>query len=193
MRGARVRRAAIGAAALVVALVGCASPDGGAYRTPSEESRNTVEAQRLNRLAADRLEGDDLDAAERLLAEAIGEDLWYGPAHNNLGVVHLKRGDLYEAAHEFEAARKLMPGHPDPRMNLGIALERAARVDEAIAAYAAALEVYSDHLPAMQAMARLQVSAGRVDERTEGLLREIAMRGDATWRDWAIRHAPAEP
>jgi len=173
--------------AAITLLAGCASSSNGPYRTPSADTRNTVEAQRLNRLGSDRLDDGDLDRAEQLLGESIQQDLWYGPAHNNLGVVHLKRGDLYEAAHEFESARKLMPGHPDPRMNLGLTLEKASRVDEAITAYAAALEAYSDHLPAMQALARLQVSAGKEDERTAGLLREIALRGDPAWQAWATR------
>jgi hypothetical protein len=51
--------------------------------------------------------------------EALSADLFFGLAHNNLGVLYLKEDKLYEAANEFEWARKLMPGHPDPRMNLG--------------------------------------------------------------------------
>ena len=33
--------------------------------------------------------------------------------HGNLGVLYLNRGELYEAASEFEWARRLLPGHPD--------------------------------------------------------------------------------
>ena len=36
-----------------------------------------------------------------------------------------------------------MPGHPGPRMNLALTLERAGRIDEAMATYDTALEVYS--------------------------------------------------
>ncbi len=32
---------------------------------------------------------------------------------------------LYEAANEFEWAKKLLPGHPDPRVNLARTLEEA--------------------------------------------------------------------
>jgi Flp pilus assembly protein TadD len=49
------------------------------------------------------------EKAERLLREALTADLWHGPAHNDLGVIHLRRNELYEAASEFEWARKLMP------------------------------------------------------------------------------------
>lgn len=157
----------------------------GPYQPASAGSRNPARAQEQNLAGADRID-DDLDAAERLLREALTHDLYCGPAHNNLGVVFLKRGQLYEAASEFEWARKLMPGHPDPRLNLGLTLERAVRTDEALAAYTAALEVYSDHLPSMQALVKLQVRAGREDERTERMLKEIALRSeDEGWREWA--------
>jgi len=79
-----------------------------------------------------------------------------------------------------------MPGHPDPRMNLAITLERAGRVDEALTAYASALEVYEGHMPTLEAMTRLRVKAGRVDDKTMSMLREIALKGDSQrWREWA--------
>ena len=70
-----------------------------------------------------------------------------GPARNNLGVLLLKQGRLYDAASEFEWARKLMPGHPDPRLNLGLTLEQAGRLDGTLDLYATALEVHPDHVP----------------------------------------------
>lgn len=62
--------------------------------------------------------GRDIAKAERLFRSALAADPYCGPAHNDLGVVYLKGGQLYEAAAEFDWARKLMPGHPDPRLNL---------------------------------------------------------------------------
>lgn len=103
-----------------------------------------------------------------------------------MGVLCLQRGQLYEAANEFEWARKLMPGHPDPRMNLALTLERAGRLDEALATYNTALEVYPNHVPTTEALARLQVRSRRTDERTMGFLREIALTGETEqWREWA--------
>jgi hypothetical protein len=79
-----------------------------------------------------------------------------------------------------------MPGHPDPRVNLALVLEQAGRTDEALSTYAAALEVYPNYLPAIQAIALLQVRSSRTDTTTDGYLREIALRGDtARWREWA--------
>lgn len=180
-------------------LIGCASNgsapfaahlagdsrEGSPYATPSEESRSPLEAERLTMKAA-QLIGVDDDAAERLLRDALTADLYHGPAHNNLGVVYLNKGKLYEAANEFEWARKLMPGHPDPRMNLALTLERAGRVNQALATYETALEVFPGHIPTMQALTRLQLRTRRTDDRTREYLEEIALRGsDTEWRDWA--------
>jgi len=188
------------------------------YEPAGETKRNTAQAERLTKEAAEILieQADDDSTsseaasaqAEALLRRALAEDLFFGPAHNNLGVVFLKRGDLYAAANEFEWARKLMPGHPDPRLNLAITLDRAGQVDEALSAYTATLEVYPGHIGAIQGLARLAVregrtrresggegadgargsgGAGRWDEpRLEEWLRRIAIEGESeAWREWA--------
>lgn len=171
---------------LASAVGGCSSsPRGGPYATPSEGSRDPNKAQQLTSQAAQLIESDPIKA-EELLRQALAADLWHGPAHNDLGVIHLKRGEWYEAANEFEWARKLMPGHPDPRMNLALTLERAGRIDEALSTYQTALEVYPGHMPTMQAIARLQLRHNRTDEQTSKLLQEIALGGETSeWREWA--------
>lgn len=79
-----------------------------------------------------------------------------------------------------------MPGHPDPRMNLAVTLERAGRIDEALATYDSALEVYPGHVPTMQALARMQLRQQHTDDRTPRMLREIALAGETPqWRQWA--------
>ena len=136
-------------------------------------------------MAADLLASDP-ERAETILREALTADLFFGPAHNNLGVLFLKQDKLYEAANEFEWAKKLLPGHPDPRVNLALVMERAGRNDEAFASYAAALEVWPNYLPALQGLASLTLRAGdREDPRVEGWLKEIGLRGEDGWADWA--------
>src|SRR5215813_9772856 len=110
---------------------GCKSGAVGPYFPPVAATRQVQEAERLNVLAADMIDSNP-EEAERVLREALTKDLFCGPAHNNLGVLLLKQTKLYEAAHEFEWARKLMPGHPDPRVNLGLALERAGKLADAL-------------------------------------------------------------
>lgn len=167
----------------VVFQTGCATNRLSDQSTVSN-IRNQQLAAELTHKATDLLVDQPIEA-EQILRQALQADLYYGPAHNNLGVLHLNRGELYEAAEEFDWARRLMPGHPDPRINLGLALERGGKVDDAIDAYTSALEVYPNHLPAIQALARCQIRHGLRDDWTEGLLRDIMYRGSSEWKAWA--------
>ncbi len=170
---------------ILLAISGCATKPYGPYTPPDIARKDTVKAQKLSQDAAAVLTAEP-DRAERLLLEALTADIDYGPAHNNLGVLFLSQGKLFEAANEFEWARKLMPGHPDPRMNLALTLERAGRIDDALATYETALEVYPNHLQTIQALARIQLRHNRADDHTDDLLSEIALRGETDqWRTWA--------
>jgi Tfp pilus assembly protein PilF len=167
------------------ALGACQSTSTSPYLTPTEVSRNTVEAEKLSRDGAGIAESDP-EKAESLFCDALSKDIFYGPAHNNLGVLYLKQQKLYEAANEFEWAKKLMPGHPDPRVNLALTLEMAGKVEDALAGYKTALEVYPDYLPAIEGLASLSVRLGKNEDKLTGWLETIAMRADdQQWRDWA--------
>jgi Tfp pilus assembly protein PilF len=159
------------AVGLLLAVAGCTSADTavGPYTPPTEATRETTKAERLNREAADLLATEPA-GAEALLRQALTADLFYGPAQNNLGVVYLGQQKLYEAANEFEWAKKLMPGHPDPRVNLGLVMEAAERKDEAMASYNAALEMWSGYLPAIQGAASLVLRSGQRGRAKAGRL-----------------------
>lgn len=155
------------------------------YAPQRETERETTRAEKLSREAADLVDSAPAKA-ESLLREALSLDLYFGPAHNNLGVVFLKAGKLYEAAHEFEWARKLLPGNPDPRVNLAITLEKAGRIGDAIDAYRAALEVAPEHIGAIEGIACATVRANRSDDSLTHWLETIALQGeDGRWREWA--------
>jgi tetratricopeptide (TPR) repeat protein len=175
------------ACALVLALVACRSAGSGPYERPGEGERNTYRAQELNAEAADLIASEPGEA-EKVLRAALTADIFFGPAHNNLGVLHLKAGRLYEAAEEFEWARKLMPGHPDPRMNLALTLEQAGKTDQALQTYKTALEVWPGHIGTIQALAKLGVTKGRAGPDLAGWLDVIALQGETEqWRDWAAK------
>ena len=172
----------------MLALAACASRQKpGPYASIDDGDRSAVLAEKLTKEAVDAMDKDP-KAAERLLREALTADLYHGPAHNNLGVLCLKQGRLYEAANEFEWARKVMPGHPNPRFNLALTLEKAGRTDEAIAMYETALEVYPGHVQSEQALARLIRYSGVKDARLDDYLKDVELRGETEqWRDWARR------
>ena len=175
---------------LVAALGACRTTSNvGPYQRPDAVVRNAAEAQRLTELAGDLADGNP-EQAEALLRQALTADLYHGPAHNNLGVIFLKAGKLYDASIEFEWARKLMPGHPDPRTNLAITLERAGRTSDAIDAYRAALEVAPEDICATQGIASAVLRAGRDDPALGRWLERIALAGESGgWREWARAQA----
>lgn len=176
---------------LLIAGPGCASSSRSPYTSTADTPRDPREAQRLTQQAATLLESDP-ERAEQLLREALAADLFHGPAHNNLGVIHLSRNEMYLAAEEFEWARRLMPGHPDPRLNLAMTLERVGRFDDAIDEYRSALEVYPGHIQTVQALTRCRLrhdgEHAQHDSEVVADLRDIALRGDSQdWREWARR------
>ncbi|MFP4450827.1 MAG: hypothetical protein ACLFP0_07875 [Rhodosalinus sp.] len=191
----RARRTPL--AALLVVLVitaGCGrDPQPGPYTADAGLHRDVAAADRLYREAVAVID-DDPEAGEALLRAALGHDLFHGPAHNNLGVLFLRRDRLYEAASEFEWARKLLPGHPDPRVNLAMALERGGKHGDALTACHAALQVQPGYLPAIQTAAYIRLRHDLHDDPASdsadilARLAEIESRsGDPTWRDWAKR------
>ena len=125
-------------------------------------------------------------------------------------MLFLKLNKLYEAAGEFEWARKLLPGHPDPRLNLSLTQESTGRYDQAADHARTALQIHPGHIASLQQLARLELlhpaqpkatsfgnarsyqpdrDADRNPEARAELranLSEIAMRGESdAWKDWA--------
>jgi Tfp pilus assembly protein PilF len=170
---------------VLAAFPACAASKPTAYSAPNPQDRDPGRALELSRKAADTV-ATDPETAEATLRDALSADLFCGPAHNNLGVLYLKQGKLYEAANELEWARKLLPGTPEPRLNLAIVLERAGHTDQALQAYKTALEVAPEHMATIQALARLEVRDGSRTEELAKRLDQISLRGEtAEWRDWA--------
>lgn len=183
--GTLARAGAMAACSAAIALSNGCAGNSGPYAPQTQTARDTFKAQSLNQKAAAIMDKDPAKA-ESVLRDALTADLFFGPAHNNLGIVYLRKNELFSAASEFEWARKLMPGHPDPRMNLALTLERAGRVDEALTAYASALETYEGHMPTIEAMTRLRIKSGRADDKTRSMLEDIALKGETQqWRQWA--------
>ena len=172
-------------ALLSFAVFGCADGRAGPYQSFAAERRDIAKAEQLYQKAKETLD-DDAVKAEEILREALSWDLYHGGAHNNLGVLLLKKDKLYDAAEEFEWARKLLPGNPEPRVNLALVLDRAGRSAEALDAARAALEVMPGNLSAIEMVALLQVRDGKTDATTPALLDQISMRSDDPgWRSWA--------
>ena len=174
------------ATASCTVLVNC-SHGRGPYNAQASDQRDIRKAEEVYQQAVAVIASNP-EKAKGLLREALGYDLYHGAAHNNLGVLLLGEDELYDAAEEFEWARKLMPGHPEPRVNLAITLERGGKHGDAIDAAKTALEVRPGHLGAMETLAYIQVREGLEDKATKDYLDAIIYRSDdAAWKDWATR------
>lgn len=174
--------------ALSGALIACLLLAAGCSSRPDQGVRPPVAPEVIAERYRDARKHlhDDPAEAEKAMRAVLADDPFNGPALNDLGVLLLNKGELYEAVTSFERARKQLPGHPAPRANLAMALERAGKIDEAIEAARAALEVQADYLPAIQVLALLQVRSGRTDDQSRALLDAVALRSaDERWRRWA--------
>jgi Tfp pilus assembly protein PilF len=167
---------------------GCGSSRHHEPRGSQDDAHHQSAATRAEQLSstASALLLTEPQRAETLLRQALALDPFCGPAHNNLGVLLLNRGTLNEAAIEFESARKLMPSHPDPRLNLAITFERAGRIDDAMKTYRAALEVAPTHITSILGLTRLELLANQIAPETRSRLEFLALSAPTpAVRNWA--------
>jgi len=178
------------AVVLSAGICGCGGRSGQSmkeYQTPTgQESRNTELARDNNAKAIALIKKSDLGAAEKELKAALTADSFFGPAHNNLGIVYYRQKNYYLAAWEFQYAVKLMPGKAEPKNNLGMVYEAVGRRNDAAKYYQEALAIDDDCVETMTNLARVYVRDNRKDEKTRKLLEEIVLK-DARpeWASWA--------
>jgi len=200
---------------LLLALVsGCdkpTQPDAAEnYQTvTSDPRRNTEQASKLNAKGLEELKERDYAKAEKLFKEALQADMFFGPAHNNLGIAYYEQQKYYLAAWEFDYARKLMPNKPDPKHNLGMVMEAVGKLDDAVAHYEEALAIAPDDTETIANLARtlakrdVNYTANRAGDRNttdnarrandrdrlRELLHEIILKDTRPeWITWAKDH-----
>lgn len=151
-----------------------------------QTKRNTALANRLTDAGIRALKRQQIDLAAKRFREAVDADYAYGPAHNNLGLMHYEQGNLYQAVLAFEQAREYLPNDPTVVYNLGLALEAGGRTDEALELYytANAMDEVNPHY--LGNLVRLRVRMGEHDDLLIEQLQNLALietRPD--WRRWA--------
>ena len=94
-------------------------------------------------------------------------------AHNNLGFIFLRRGELDEAISHFQTALNIRANNPETHYSLGSALVhnnlgnaflRKKLVDEAIAHYEKAVELRPDYADGHYNLGSALLQEGRIDE-----------------------------
>ncbi|MBN1941695.1 MAG: tetratricopeptide repeat protein [Phycisphaerae bacterium] len=164
-----------------------AAGPGAGYETLSDPpNRDTSLARAHNAAALQQLHDDNLDGAEKQLKEALAADMFYGPAHNNLGTVYFKQNKYYLAAWEFQYAVKLMPGQVEPLNNLGLVFEKVGRLNDAEEWYDKALSLKPESAEVIGNLARIRIRSNRKDKTTRELLTQIIMKDKRPqWVSWA--------
>ena len=118
-------------------------------------------------------------------------DPQFGLAHNNLGVAYLEQDRLYDAALRFDVAARLLPERAEPLINLGLLLEEAGRLDDAIERYREALRRETDEPRATGNLARAKLRRGDNDAELTRLLQRLRDDPRPGWRVWAQNRLPA--
>lgn len=95
-------------------------------------------------------------------------------ASNNLGIIHLRRGEVNEAIAHFSRALELDPNYAEAHYNLGNALVRGGAVDDAIARYRRALDLNPAIVGAQVNLATILLQRGRLAEAETHLQQAVA-------------------
>jgi tetratricopeptide (TPR) repeat protein len=179
----------IAASVMVVMMVGCASLKGSREAIIRvDASRNPTEAARLTLVGVKALEHGEIDRATNRFLDSIAADDTYGPAHNNLGLLHYEQGNLYQAAMAFEKAMDLMPQDATVYYNLALTLESAGRTFEAMDLYHQAVEMDPVNPYYLGNLVRLRLRLGEDDPTLVQQLQDlILIETRPSWRRWADR------
>ncbi len=137
-----------------------------------------VEAIRLESI------GDD-GSAEAAYGEALTLDPQFAAAHNNLGLLHHRRGKLDQAVRAFSAALALDPDQPEARYNLGCIREELGAVDEARQQWTRAIVLAPALADAHFNLGASLIEAGQVDLGRLHLHHYLALVADGPWADRA--------
>jgi len=177
------------ASTVMVGLTGCQTqrPGSDDYRTVDDAPRrDTDKARRLNDQALRAIEKGRYNSARKKLERALESDVTFGPAHNNLGLVHFQNKRLYRAAWEFQYAIKLMPDKARPKNNLGLVYETVGKMDKAVDQYKQAKKIAPDNPQIIGNLARARIRRGETDKSLKKLLESLVMKDNRKrWVRWA--------
>lgn len=168
-----------------------------AFRTldPAERLRGCVDALAYGRTAARLVaaasacqEVNDLDAAARVLDEAIAlAPDWAAPRFER-GKVWLRRDDMNAAAASFRAAADRLPGFGGAWGNLGATLGELDRPAEALAAFERLLALDPESPQAVNNVGVVTRELGRLSESEAAFRRVVALEPDLAFGYYNLGH-----
>ena len=174
---------------LSVCMCSCASGlfSGRGWReTAQEEIDELVEKRRrAKKIYKKALKAQKADKKEELYLKVLQQQPSFGKVSNNLGVLYLKQNRTGEAIRYLRRAVKHLPGAPAPRFNLGLAYERAGRLQSAQEQYVSSMEMESSNPDYIEAVARIYIKRQvRLDQAEELLRKALSLEERSAHRKW---------
>lgn len=168
---------------------GCQSAPrpGAEYQTVAKDPRRDTDAARkFDQSALALMAKSDWNGAEKAERQALEQDVMFGPAHNNLGLIYYHQNRLYLAAWEFQYAVKLMPNQPEARNNLGLVFEAGGKLDQAVESYEQAIKLEPDNAQFLGNEARARIRRGDNGPPVREILAKLVLIDDRPqWVSWA--------
>ncbi|MFO7610595.1 MAG: tetratricopeptide repeat protein [Candidatus Krumholzibacteriia bacterium] len=119
-----------------------------------------------------------LEQARRQYESAVATDPGHADWHYRLGCVCLKLEDPVSAENAFRRALDLEPASASTLTNLGVALDRQGRRDEAVRAYRRSLQ-HGGTAVAHHNLGSIHAEEGRTEEAVRSFAAAIALAPDA--------------
>lgn len=101
---------------------------------------------------------------EEYIKKALDIDPNYAAAHNELGLVYMKKGNNEDAIVEFEKTIKLDPNHPEPYVNVANLYFKDKKYDKALAFYTEANKIDGDFKEVHIGLFNIHYIKGEKDE-----------------------------
>jgi len=126
----------------------------------------------------EHLKVGQLDPAASRAQEALALDSEHVAARMLLGKVYIEQGHYNLAFKELEQAREKLPKSPEVFYLLGVAQEKAGRLEEALVSYRRAHALDGSDLSAVMAAAEVLTAMGRVREAQLYIDSYLSVGGD---------------
>ena len=147
------------------------------FRTMVRESPGSADAH-LNLGAALLRQENDAGGAEAEFRMALALQPGHAVAHNDLGDILRKRGQLDSAGQEYRAAIRQDPGYAEAHGNLGIVLLRAGQPDSAFDQLRLARALNPDLAPVYVNLGNCFVARGQPDSALRSFWTAIRLQPD---------------
>jgi tetratricopeptide (TPR) repeat protein len=150
------------AAGMAVVLAGCGQPELKQSKQEAHARWQNARGRVAHNLAEEQFKNGQLDRALAKAQEAVSLAPEDGEARLLLGEIFIEQSRYLQAVPELQKACARLPKAFEPPFMLGVALERAGRLDDALVSYQKSLDVDPGNLNAVMAGAEVLVALGRV-------------------------------